>query len=51
MGPIAGGFLASLGYDLTFDAAAGMALAALVDFVATAPPRVPRPVRPAPGAG
>ncbi len=40
VGPILGGFVATLGYDLTFDVAAAMALVALGVFAATAgPPR------------
>ncbi len=47
VGPIFGGFLATLGYDLTFDVAAGMALAALAVFAATAHARRAPPPRPA----
>ena len=39
VGPILGGFVATAGYDLTFDVAAGMSLVALAVFVATAHPR------------
>ncbi len=39
VGPILGGFIATMGYDLTFDVAAAMALVALGVFVATSHPR------------
>lgn len=54
VGPILGGFVATAGYDLTFDAAAGCALAALAVFLVTARPSRGRPstgnVRRSPGS-
>lgn len=48
VGPIVGGFVATAGYDLTFDVAAAMALVALAVFAVTVGPRTEKGGKPQP---